>query len=206
MPLSPQQATDHPCLHRSSNTHKAGLAQSFMGSLLLSPGSWYAQDFFVCVPSRSLFPWVLWQFCNQIPLSFKVRFSLQFSLSVVSDSLGPHGLQHARLPCPSPTHGDYSKSCPWSWWCHPTISVIPFLLRPSIFPSTRLLSKESVLHIRWPKYSSFSFNISPSNEYSGLISFRIDWLGLLTVQKTLKSLQHHRSKASIPQCSAFFIV
>ena len=83
----------------------------------------------------------------------------------------------------------------------------PFLLLPSIFPSIRIFSNESVLHIRWPKYWNFSFNISPSNEYSGLISFRIDWLDLLTVQGTLKSLlQHHSSKASILWHSAFFIV
>ena len=81
------------------------------------------------------------------------------------------------------------------------------LLPPSIFPSIRVFSNESVLHIRQPKYWSFSFSISPSNEYSGLISFRIDWLDLLAVQGTLKSLlQHHSSKASILQCSAFFIV
>ena len=83
----------------------------------------------------------------------------------------------------------------------------PLLLLPSIFPSIRVFSNESVLCIRWPKYWSFSFNISPSNEYSGLISFRIDWLDLLAIQGTHKSLlQHHSSKASILRCSAFFIV
>ena len=83
----------------------------------------------------------------------------------------------------------------------------PLLLPPSIFPSIRVLSNESVFHIRWPKYWSFSFNISPSNEQSGLISFRMDWLDLLAVQGTLKSLlQHHSSKAWNLQCSAFFIV
>ena len=83
----------------------------------------------------------------------------------------------------------------------------PLLLPPSIFPSIRLISNESAVHIRWPKYWSFNFNISPSNEYLGLISFRMDWLGLLAVQGTLKSLlQHHSSKASILQCSAFFMV
>ena len=83
----------------------------------------------------------------------------------------------------------------------------PLLLLPSIFPSIRVFSNESVLQIRWPKYWSFSFSISPSNKYSGLISFRIDWLDLLAVQGTLKSLlQHHSSKASILPCSAFFIV
>ena len=80
------------------------------------------------------------------------------------------------------------------------------LLLPSIFPSIRVFSYESALHIRWPKYWSFSFSISPSHEYSGLISFRMDWLAVLTVQGTLKSLQHHSSKASILQCSAFFTV
>ena len=133
--------------------------------------------------------------------------SVQFSHSVLSDSLWPRGLQHARLPCPSPTPGAYSNSCPWIWWCHPTISssVIPFSSLPSMFPSIRVFSNESVLCIRWPKYWSFSF--SPSKEYSGLISFRMDWLDLLAVQGTLKSLlQHHRSKASILWHSVFFIV
>ena len=83
----------------------------------------------------------------------------------------------------------------------------PLLLSPSIFPSIRIFSNESVLCIRWPQYWSFSFSISPSNKYSGLISFRMDWLDLLAFQGTLKSLpQHHSSKASILQCSAFFIV
>ena len=85
--------------------------------------------------------------------------------------------------------------------------LFPLLLPPSIFPSIRVFSKESVFHNRWPKYWSFSFSITPSNEYSGLISLRTDWLDLLVVQGTLKSLlQYHSSKASIPQCSAFFII
>ena len=133
---------------------------------------------------------------------------VQFSRSVVSNSLWPHGLQHTRPPCPSSTPGVYSNSCPLSRWCHTTISssVVPFS-RPSIFPSNRIFSNESALCIRWPKYWSFSFNICTSNEYSELISFRIDWLDLLAVQGTLKSLlQHHSSKASIFQNSAFFIV
>ena len=109
--------------------------------------------------------------------------------------------------CLSPTPKACSNSCPSSWWCHPIISFcFPLLLLPSIFPSIRLFSNESVLPIRWPKYWSFSFSISPSNECSGLISFRMDWLDLLAVQGTLKSLlQHHSSKASILQCSAFFM-
>ena len=86
------------------------------------------------------------------------------------------------------------------------ILCCPLLLPPSIFPSIRVFSKESVLHIRWPKYWSFSFSISPSNEHSGLISFRMDWLDLLAVQGTLSLLQHHSSKASILRCLAFFMV
>ena len=126
----------------------------------------------------------------------------------MSDSLQPHGLQYTRLPCPSPTPGAYSNSCPLSRWCHPTIlSCFPLLLLPSIFPSIKVFSNDSVLHIRWPKYWSFSFSISPSNEYSGLISFRIDRLDLLPVQGTLKSLlQHHSLKVSILWHSAFFTV
>ena len=133
---------------------------------------------------------------------------LLFSNSVMSNSLQPHGLQHTRLSCPSPTSGVCSNSSPLSRWYHPTISSChPLLLLPSIFPSIRVFSIESALLIRWPKYWSFSFNISPSNEHPGLISFRIDWLDLLAVQGTLKSLlQHHSSKASILQRSAFFIV
>ena len=116
--------------------------------------------------------------------------SVQFSSSVMYDSLWPHGLQRARLPYSSLTPGAYPNSCPSSQWNHLTISssVVPFLLLPSIFPSIRVFSNESVLRIRWPKYWSFSFSISPSNEYSGLISFRMDWLDLLAVQGTLKGL------------------
>ena len=86
------------------------------------------------------------------------------------------------------------------------ILCCPLLLLPSIFPSIRVFSNESVFRIRWPKYWSFSFSISPSNEYSGLISFRMNWLDLLAVQGTLSLLQHHSSKAPILRCSAFFIV
>ena len=132
--------------------------------------------------------------------------SVQLSHSVMSNSLQPHGLQHARHPCPSPTPRAYSSSCPLSRWCHPTTSS-PLLLPPSIFPNIRVFSNESVLHIRWPKYWSFSFSISPSNEYSGLISFRVDFLDLLAVQGTLKSLlQYHSSKVPILLPSAFFTV
>ena len=136
--------------------------------------------------------------------------SIQFSHSVVSNSLSPSGLQHARLPCPSPTPRTCSNSCPSSLWCYPTISSSvcrPLLFPPSIFPSIRVFSNESALRISWPKYWSFSFSISTSNEYSGLISFRMDWLDLLQVQGTLKSLpEHHSSKLLILWHSAFFIV
>ena len=130
--------------------------------------------------------------------------SVQFSHSVMSDALWPHGLQHARLHCPSPTSRAYSNSCPSSCDAiQPSHSLSsPF---PSVSPSIRVFSSESVLHIRCPKYWSFSFSISPSNEYLGLISFKIDWFDLLVVQGILKSLiQHHSSKASILQCSPFF--
>ena len=193
--------------------------------------------------------------------------SVQFSRSVVSDSLQLHESQHTRPPCPSPAPRVDQNSCPLSRWCHPAISssVVPFsscpqslpasgsfqmsqffasggqstgvsalasflpkntqgwsplewtgwislqssclLLLPSIFPSIRVFSNESVLGIRRPKYWSFSFSINPSNEHTGLISFRIDWIDLFAFQGTLKNLlQHHSSKASILWHSTFFRV
>ena len=135
--------------------------------------------------------------------------SVQFSCSVMSDSLQPHRLQHARFLCPLPTPGACSNSWPSSQWCHPIIFFLccPLLLLPSIFPSMGVFSKKSVLHIRWPKYWNFSFSISPSKEYSGLISFRMYRLYILAVQGTLKSLlQHHSSIASVLQLSTFFVV
>ena len=134
--------------------------------------------------------------------------SVQFSCSVVSDSLRPHESQHARPPCPSPTPGVHSDSRPSSQWCHPVISssVVPFSSCLQSLPES-VFSKESTLRMRWPKYWSFSFSISPSNEHLGLISFRMDWLDLLAVQGTLKSLlQNHSLKASILQRSTFFKV
>ena len=102
-----------------------------------------------------------------------------FSCSVMPDSLWPYGLQHARLPGPLLSTRDCSNSCPLSWWCHPTISSsCPLLLLPSIFPSIRVFSNESALCTRWPKYWNFRFSISPSSEYSGLISYKIDWFDL----------------------------
>ena len=113
-------------------------------------------------------------------------YSVQFSCSVMSDSFRPHGLQHIRLPCPSPTPGACSNSGPLSWWCHPTVStsVFPFSSRLQSFPASGSFPKSQFLSIRGSKYRSFSFSISPSNEYSGLISFRMDWLDLLAVQGT----------------------
>ena len=120
----------------------------------------------------------------------------------------PHELQHARPPCPSPTPRVHPNSCIES--VMPSSHLIlcrPLLLLPSIPPSIRVFSNKSPLRIRWPKYWGLSFIISPSNEHSGLISFRMDWLDLLAVQGTLKSLlQHYISKPSVLQCSAFFAV
>ena len=137
------------------------------------------------------------------------RVSFQFSCSVLSNSLPPHEPQHARPPCPSPTPGVHPNPCPLCWWCHPTISsfVVPFSSCPQSLPASGSFQMSQLFNIKWPKYWSFSFNISPSNEHPGLISFRMDWLDLLAVQGTLMSLlQHHSSKASILQCSTFFIV
>ena len=125
----------------------------------------------------------------------------------MSNSLQPRGLQHVRLPCPSLSPRVCSNSCPLSQWCYLTISSCHPLLLTSIFPSIRVFSNELALSIRWPKDWSFSFNISYSNEYSGLISFSIDWFDLLAIQRTLESLfQHHSSKASIFRHSVCFMV
>ena len=128
--------------------------------------------------------------------------SVQFS-QCMSDSLQAHGLQHTRFPCPLPTPGVHLNPCPLSRGCHPTVSssVVPFSSCLQSFPNHGLFQRKRC-QIKWPMYWSFSFSISPSNEYSGLISFRMDWLDLLAVQGTLKSLfQRHSSKASILQRS-----
>ena len=106
----------------------------------------------------------------------------------MSDSLRPHESQHTRPPCPSPAPGVHSNSRPSSWWCHPAISssVVPFSSCPQSLPASGSFSNESTLHMRWPKYWSFSLSISPSNEHPGLISFRMDWLDLLAVQGLLR--------------------
>ena len=123
-----------------------------------------------------------------------VFFPVQFSHSVVSDSLQPHELQHARHTCPSPTPGVHSDSPIES--VMPSSHLIlcrPLPLLPPIPPSIRILSNESTLCMRWPKYWSFSFSIIPSKQHPGFISFRMDWLDLLAVQGTLKSLLQHHS-------------
>ena len=148
--------------------------------------------------------------CNSLGnLRYILKIHLLFSRQVLSNCLWPHGLQHARPPCPSPSPGVYPSSCPLNQWCHPTSEMpshphCPLLLLPSIFPSIRVFSTESPICIRWPKHWSFSCSISPSKEYSGLTSFKIDWDNLLTFQETLKSLFQHSLKASILRHSAFF--
>ena len=138
--------------------------------------------------------WIIHRFiCLLNQKSLDIKDPVLFIRSVVSNSLWPHGLQHARLPCPSPSLGACSNSCPLSQWCHLVSLSSPF---PPAFDLSQHqgLFRWSALHIRWPKYGS----ISPSNEYSGLISSRIDWFDLFAVQGSLKSLlQHHSSKASI---------
>ena len=131
----------------------------------------------------------------------------QISHSVMSDSSGSHESQHARPPCTSPSPGVHSKftSIDSVMPSSHLILCRPLLLLHSIPPSIRVFSNESTLRMRWPKYWSFSFSIIPSKEIPGLTSFRMDWLDLLAVEGTLKSLlQHHSSKASILWCSAFF--
>ena len=126
---------------------------------------------------------------------YPLSSSVQFSRPVVSDSLRPQGLQHASLPCPSPTPGACSNPSSCWWPSNHLILCHPLLLPPSVFLSIRIFSNESLIHIRWPKYWSFSLSNSPSNEYSGQIFFRIDWLDILAVQGTLRKslLQHHSS-------------
>ena len=139
------------------------------------------------------------------PASTPIFRSDQISRLVMPDSLRPHESQHARPPCPSPTPGVHSLTSIES--VMPSSHLIlcrPLLLLPLIPPSIRVFFNESILRIRWPKYWNISFSISTSNEYSGLISFHIDWFDLLAVQGTLKNLlQHHSTKASILRCSAF---
>ena len=134
-------------------------------------------------------------------LKFQSCLTQFSSVTQSCPTLQSHGLQHARLPCPSPTRRVYSNLCPSSQWCHPTSPSLPAF---NLSKHQGLFKWVGSLH-QWPKYWSFSFSISPSNEYSGLISFRTNWFDLLAVQGTLKSLLNS-SKASILQRSAFFMV
>ena len=137
----------------------------------------------------------------------KINTSSVKSLSFVQLFV-THELQHASPPCPSPTPRVDSNSCPLSQWCYAIISssLVHFSSCLQSFPASGSFPVSQLFPIRWPKYWSFSFSISSSNEYSGLISFRIDWFDLFTTQGTLKSLlQDHSSKASVLQRSAFFI-
>ena len=149
--------------------------------------------------------------CHGIILKFYKKYSvmLSFSPSFMSNSLRPHGLQHTRLSCPSTSPGACSNSCPMSWWCHPTISssVIPFSSCLQSFPASRSFLMSQFFASGGQSYWNFSFSISLSNKYSGLISFRMDWFDLLAIQGILRSLhQHHSSQASILWCSAFYTV
>ena len=133
--------------------------------------------------------------------------SVQFSRSVMSDSLQPHELQHDRPPCPSPTPGVHSDSCPLSWWCHPAISssVIHFSSYPQSLPASESFPMSQLF--TWGGQSTRVSALAFSKEHPGPISFKMHWLDLLAVQGTLKSLlQHHSSKASILPCSDFFTV
>ena len=145
---------------------------------------------------------------NSYTSKFSDVQSVQFSLSVMSDSLRPHESQHARPPCPSPSPGAHLDLRSSSQWCHPAISssVVPFSSCPQSLPASESFLMRT-LHMKCSMYWSFSFSIIPSKEIPGLISFRMDWLDLLAVQGTIKSLlQHHSSKASILRSSAFFTV
>ena len=171
-------------------------------------GAWEAEHRTILPRASPTFVHSLLWMESRATVAWKGFISVQFNRSFVSDSLRPHESQHPRPPCPSPTPGVDSDSCLLSRWCHSAISssVIPLSSCPQIPLSIRVFSNESVLHIRWPKHWSFSFSISPSNEHPGWISFRMDWLDLLAVQGTLKSLQHRSSKPPIFRCSAFFTV
>ena len=144
---------------------------------------------------------------NDAGIKYAIQFR-QFSRSVMSNSLRPHESQHARPPCPSPTPRVLSNSRPSSPWCHPAISSL--LLLPPIPPSIRVFSNESTLHMRWPKYWSFSFSIIPSREIPGLISFRMDWLDLLAVQGTMAAAISEpakgkdRAREGSPQAPVFY--
>ena len=170
--------------------------------------SWTKADLSGLAELRRLFK-TEYQRGGSILLSLSLMLLLVVQLLSGVRLCEPRELQHARLPCPSLSPRVCPNSYPLSRRYHPMIasSVVPFSSRPQYFPASGSFSNKSALQIRWPKYWTFSFSIHPSNEYSVLVSFRIDWFDLLVVQRTLKSLlQHHSLKASILQHSAFFIV
>ena len=140
------------------------------------------------VVSNSLWPHELQH--SRLPCPSPSPSSVQFSCSVMSDSLQPHEPQHARPPCPSPNPRVHPNPCPSSWWCHPIISssVVPFSSCPQSFPASGSFQMSQLFTSGGQKYWSFSLNISPSNEHPRLVSFRMDWLDLLAVQGTVKSL------------------
>ena len=160
-------------------------------------GKWGQYDFRKIIASISL---DFWKHEKLFLLAHLFYFRITQSCCSVSQlcpTVQPHGLQHTRLPWPSLSPGVCANSCHWDDdVIQPSRPLSPLLLLPSVFLSIRVFSNESALRIRWPKYWSFSFSISPSNEYSGLISFRINWLDLLAVQGTLKSLFQHQSESS----------
>ena len=155
------------------------------------------------LPSECSWEWQACRECKLVALKseWMTALGVQFSHSVMSDSLWLHGLQHAMLPCPSPTPRAYSNSCPSSWWCHPTISS-------SVVPFSRFNLPQHQKKLQWVSSSHHMAKVLEFQlQHSGLISFRMDWLDLLAVQGTLKSLlQHHSSEASFLRHSAFFIV
>jgi len=171
---------------------------------------WCSNDYFFLftVTVQCLFLYLRKHTISQI-VTLPLLHWIQFSHSVMSDSLRPHESQHSRPPCPSPTPGVHSDSCPSSQWCHPAISssVVPFSSCLQALPASESFPMSHL--VAWGGQSTgvFSFSIISSKEIPGLVSFRVDWLDLLAVQGTLKSLlQHHSSKTSILQRSAFFKV
>ena len=199
-----QQLNNNTCLTTSWGQFSVNVGDDLLVSIFilyskLCEAGTMSVSLFLASPASSTMP-----ACGGYetdPWQVKCRSnSVQFSRSVMSDSLQPHGLQHARLPCPSPNSQSLHKlmSIQSVMPSNHLILYHPLLFLSSVFPSIRIFSNESVLHIRWPKYWNFSFSISPSNEYSELISFRIAWFDLLAVQGTLESLLQHRNwKTSI---------
>ena len=176
------------------------------------PAQWTAQNISTITESSIAQHWyrcyTIYYMTQWWKEGFLEHWDLHVIHSVQFSSLWPREPQHARPPCRSPTPKVYPNSCPLSRWCHPviSISVVPFSSCPQSFPASGFFQM-SHLFASGGQSKSFSFNISPSNEHPGLISFKMDWLDLLAVQGTLKSLlQHHSSNASILWHSAFFIV